>query len=61
MSREQDIADIENLYPADADGSTRRIGADMLNQARNEVSDWREESDAVLARYAQLCRAEAGV
>lgn len=51
------IATIDSLFPADSrHSSIAMIGRRLLNQARTDVAAWRDqESDAVLARYAQLC------
>ncbi|MAK45351.1 MAG: hypothetical protein CMN80_14520 [Spongiibacter sp.] len=62
MSFDQDIADINNLYPADAPGVAGEVGRELLQQAREEVvTYWQHESEEVIARYAQLCRERAGV
>ena len=57
MSRDQDIWDIENLYPADSEyQETSAIGRELQAQAGGNLENWRDESDSVIARYAQLCR-----
>lgn len=61
MDRQHAIDIIEQLYPADSGyDSTRETGENLLNAARAEVSNWRDESDAVLIRYAELCLEKEG-
>jgi hypothetical protein len=56
MQREETVAIIEGLYPADARvEDTRHIGQQLLNQAKREAIGWRTEPTYVLLRYAQLC------
>lgn len=58
MTREQAIRTIEALYPADsAFPATRMQGQQLLANAKREceAEDWRDQSDAVLTRYAELC------
>ncbi len=56
MNREQAIANIEGLYPADSQYiQTAEIGKKLLEQAKMEVQGWRNEPTEVLIRYAQLC------
>jgi len=57
--REHLIQQIESLYPADSQyEASREIGKCLLEQAKMEVEGWRNESTAVLQRYAELCIAE---
>ncbi len=61
MNREEAIANIEALYPADSqypDGA--EVGKRLLEQAKMEKQGWRMEPDEVLIRYAELCIAEEG-
>lgn len=59
FTREQAIARIAATFPADGAAlATRLRGERLLQQARNEAHTWRNESDAVLFRYAELCEAE---
>ncbi len=54
MDRQKLITTIEQLYPADTPYlDTRAVGRRLLQQAREE--NWRDEPDAVLTRYADLC------
>ena len=53
--RERAIRDIENLYPPDSPYDPT-IGQELLEQARRECNDWRNEPTPVLIRLAQLCR-----
>lgn len=56
MTRKEAIQTIEDLYPADSDYTeTRALGQELLDQAKQDVGIWRNEPDAVLIRYAQLC------
>jgi len=55
MTRREAIQIIEGLFPADAPyENTATIGKRLLEQAKN----WRDEPDAVLFRYAELCESE---
>lgn len=57
--REQAIANIEGLFPADSQyQDTREIGKRLLKRAKMEVEGWRSEPTPVLVRYAELCIAE---
>jgi len=57
--RTKAIETIELLYPADSQfPDTARIGRKLLEQAKQEVETWRNESDDVLLRYAELCEIE---
>lgn len=57
--REQAIANIEGLFPADSQyEQTREIGKRLLEQAKMEVQGWRNEPTEVLISYAELCIAE---
>lgn len=58
MTRDQAIQIIEALYPADARSPVARFeGQQMLATAKREAeaADWRQQPDAVLQRYAELC------
>lgn len=56
MNREQAIANIEGLYPADSQyEQTAEIGQKLLEQAKREVKGWRTEPTPVLIRYAEIC------
>lgn len=54
-ARERAIRIIEALYPPDSPYDPT-IGQELLEQARRECNDWRDEPTPVLVRYAQLCR-----
>ena len=57
MNKEKAIQVIETLFPADSSWQgTSYKGENLLNEARNEIiGNWRNESEAVLIRYAELC------
>jgi len=56
MNKEQAIANIEGLYPADSQyEQSREIGKKLLEQAKMEIQGWRSEPTEVLIRYAELC------
>ena len=56
MDREEAIAIISSLYPADSQWvDTNEIGRTLLAQAKEEVNGWRTESTEILIRYAHLC------
>jgi len=58
-AREQAIGDIEALFPIDSQyEKTNEIGEKLLAQAKRECEDWRNLPDAILFRYAELCRQE---
>ena len=55
--KEKAIQDIEGLYPPDASNEdTAEIGRQLLQQAKNEVYDWRDLPEKVLVRFALLCK-----
>ena len=57
MTRENAIETIEYLYPADSDyPDTRKIGIQLLEQAKRDADNWRNLPDATLIRYAELCQ-----
>lgn len=59
MNREQAIAEIEGLFPADSQYEEgAKVGQRLLEQAKREVAGWRTEPTEVLVRYAELCVAE---
>lgn len=59
MNREQAIAEIEGLFPADSQyQDTAEVGQRLLEQAKREVHGWRTEPTEVLVRYAELCMTE---
>lgn len=59
-TRQQAINTIEYLYPADSQfPSTAKDGRKLLEQARGKTN-WRNEPDEVLIRYAELCQEKAG-
>ena len=59
MTREEAIRNIEGLFPADSQyPDNAEKGQALLEQAKRETNNWRNEPDAVLIRYAQLCIAE---
>ena len=61
MTRDQAIRTIESLYPADSEyPDTAEVGERLLAQAKREVEGWRTEPDAVLVRYAELCKRAEG-
>jgi hypothetical protein len=50
---------IEASFPADAlQPATRFTGQQLLDEAKRQRTNWRDEPDSVLIRYAQLCQAE---
>lgn len=56
MNRQEAINHIESLFPPDSPyENTATIGRQLLEQARRDISGWRNESDQVLIRLAQLC------
>jgi hypothetical protein len=57
MNKDQAIHIIEALFPADSNfQDTAEIGLKLFNQACDEVQkSWRDESEELLIRYAQLC------
>lgn len=58
-AREQAIADIDALFPIDSQyEETNKVGERLLAQAKRECEDWRNLPDAILFRYAELCRQE---
>lgn len=65
MNRSEAVRIIESRYPADSrDPAARHTGERLLENARRDCDAWRNESEAVLIRYAELCleheyRAEA--
>jgi hypothetical protein len=59
MNRTDAIKTIEASYPADSiQPATRYTGQQLLEEAKRQRSNWRDEPDAVLICYAQLCQAE---
>lgn len=55
-TKKEAISIIEELYPADCDyPEAAKIGSQLLDQAKRETKDWRNESEEVLFRYADLC------
>lgn len=59
MDRQQAIDTIEVLYPTDSQYSeTNAIGKRLLQQAKDELNNWRVEPTEVLIRYAELYMAE---
>jgi len=59
MTKDQAIAIIERSFPADSRQTFTAItGQRLLIQARTEVLDWRDQPEAVLVRYAELCQDE---
>lgn len=60
MTRDEAIEIIEALYPTDSDEpETNKVGEDLLEEARRLVGSprtWRDETTAVLIKYAELCR-----
>lgn len=58
-SRAKLIQIIDSLFPADSEYvGPRDIGKRLLQQAKDDVNNWRNESIEVLARYAELCEQE---
>lgn len=59
MNRIEAIEIISRLYPADSTyGNCAEIGQILLEQAQKEMNEqphWRNLSEKVLTRYAQLC------
>ncbi len=53
--RQRAIDLIEALYPADSPYDPT-IGQALLEQARRECDDWRNEPTPILVRYAELCQ-----
>ena len=59
MDKQKAINEIEGLFPADAEYSdTAEIGQRLLEQARREINNWRNEPEAILFRYLELCQRE---
>lgn len=57
MNREEAISIIGGLYPIDSQyQETSAIGRRLLQQAKEEVDNWRNEPTEVLLRYAELCQ-----
>jgi hypothetical protein len=55
-TREKLISVIESLYPADAGyPRTAAIGRELLAEAKDLRSNWRNEPLDVLEEYARLC------
>ena len=56
MKRDEAIKTIEGLLPADSEyPDTANLGKKFLEQAKNEINNWRDQPTNVLIRYAQLC------
>lgn len=56
MNREQAIQTIEGLFPTDSEyETTNEIGKRLLQQAKDELNNWRNEPTNILLRYAELC------
>lgn len=54
--RKRAIETITALFPADSQyPDTAEIGQNLLEQAKRQVNNWRNEPTAVLVRYASLC------
>ena len=53
--RQRAINTIEALYPPDSPYDPT-IGRELLEQARRECNDLRNEPTPILVRYAQLCQ-----
>ena len=59
MDRAEAIRIIDDLYPVDAPWEdTAAIGKRLFDQAKANVTSWKNESDEVLFEYARLCIAE---
>lgn len=59
LSRDEAIKIIQELFPADSRHMhAADTGRRLLDQARREVEDWRNEPTPVLLRYAWLCAEE---
>lgn len=56
-TRDQAVRIIEDLFPADSEHlTTATIGHELLDQARRDCTDWRNERIDILLRYAELCQ-----
>lgn len=56
MTRDEAVSHIESLFPPDAEfPDTAKKGQELLEQAKRDVSAWKQESDEVLIRFARLC------
>jgi hypothetical protein len=59
MTRQEAISYIESLFPPDSSyDSTAKKGRELLERAKRDISSWKNESDEVLIRFAQLCMEE---
>ena len=57
--RARAISIIEGLFPTDSEYvGTNSIGKRLLQQAKDELNNWRNEPTNILIRYAQLCEQE---
>jgi hypothetical protein len=57
MDKKEAINIIEALYPADSQyKDSRETGKALLQQAKEELNNWRNEPPEVLIRYAELCQ-----
>jgi hypothetical protein len=53
MNRKQAIDTIDALYPPETE-----TGEKLLQQAKNDCNSWKNLSDEILLRYADLCQQE---
>ena len=59
MDRQEAIQIISDLFPVDAIYvATAVIGKKLFEQAKKNISSWKNESDEVLFEYARLCLEE---
>jgi hypothetical protein len=57
--RHHAIATIEDLYPPDSEyPDTAEIGRQLLAEAKDTMSSWRNEPLDVLQEFARLCQRE---
>jgi len=58
--REAAIQSIERLFPADSKFvELRMTGIRLLEEAKRNANNWRNESDAILFEYEKLCIEES--
>jgi hypothetical protein len=59
MDKEKAIQIIESLFPADSKyPAARETGLRLLEQAKQNVLNWRDLANEVLFEYARLCEKE---
>jgi len=59
MDKGKAIQIIESLFPADSQyPKTRKTGLRLLEQAKQNVENWRDLPEKILFEYARLCEEE---